>query len=353
MDVKEIPKIILAGHGPDSRGITDRSKCLIPIRGKSSLERTIETLQGMGHTNIFLAGDRHEITAETTIPSSIGIVHIPYSNFLQKFKELQAFFGFGQDARVLLMNGDAPFLNEESITYFIDHVPDADLVMECVAHESLMLFSQYHHQTPMHFRDGRLRVGSLFLVRPARIDFGHLEDILEIRKQDHARNWFPALRRAYHRLGFSAMHALARMYPSHLCYKAGLPRTARALSFVSPRVQDITRHAHKMIGGTVQHVTSVYAENAIDVDFPEDCAMYDAKYDEIQERIAAEHGLLSLLREDSRTGRQLIRKIAKHASPPPELERLPLRDVIKKDFRNFKQLVEIYARENGYSDGND
>lgn len=156
--------LVLAGvrPGPDAlaefAGVSH--KALIAIGGKPMLERVVEALRASGRIDrIAVSIDRPELVqipgvevlrSATSVSRSVG----------------EAFETLG--APLLVTTADHALLEPEWIRYFLDHLPDADVVAGLARDSAVMEAAPDTKRTFLTFSDGRFSGCNLFHFRDPR-----------------------------------------------------------------------------------------------------------------------------------------------------------------------------------------
>nr|WP_210341606.1 NTP transferase domain-containing protein [Methylopila capsulata] len=142
----------------DFAGVTH--KALIPIGGVPMVERVIAALRDSGRIDrIVVSIDRPELidlpgveilTSSTSVSRSVG----------------EAFEALG--APLLVTTADHALLEPEWIRWFLDHLPDADVVAGLARDRDVMAAAPDTKRTFLRFRDGRFSGCNLFYLRDPR-----------------------------------------------------------------------------------------------------------------------------------------------------------------------------------------
>lgn len=156
--------LVLAGVRPGRDALADFAgvthKALIPIGGVPMVERVIVALRDSGRIDrIVVSIDRPELIdlpgvevlkSSTSVSRSVG----------------EAFEALG--APLLVTTADHALLEPEWIRWFLDHLPDADVVAGLARDRDVMAAAPDTKRTFLRFRDGRFSGCNLFYLRDRR-----------------------------------------------------------------------------------------------------------------------------------------------------------------------------------------
>lgn len=239
-----VPAVVLAGgkpvSGPNGQPI---QRALIPLQGRTMLERVTEALQGAPAVGkVLVVGD---------VPPPAGCLHAAdRGGFVPNI--LAGVEAFPDAPHVLVATSDTPFLTPECVQDFVERALalDADMVYPFVP---VALCTQRFpglKRTSLRLREGKLTGGNMVLARPGFLieQRRRTEDAYAARKSPFrlARMIGPGMTL---RLALGVL-----VWPSLV----GVPELERAIS--------------NLLGGKARGICSSYPELATDVDRPEEIA---------------------------------------------------------------------------------
>ncbi|MFD1702316.1 NTP transferase domain-containing protein [Methylopila henanensis] len=230
--------LVLAGVRPGRDPLAEFAgvshKALIPIGGTPMLERVIAALRASGRIDrIAVSIDRPELV---TLPG-VEVLRSSTSVSRSVGEALEALGG-----PLLVTTADHALLEPDWVRYFLDHLPDVDVVAGLARDRDVMAAAPDTKRTFLRFRDGRFSGCNLF----------HLRDLKALRAiqlwqivENERKKPLTLLRR----LGLRAVFA-------HLAGRLTLAYAVRRIE--------------EMAGCTAGIVELPFGRAAIDVDKPDD-----------------------------------------------------------------------------------
>ncbi len=163
-------------------------KALIPLHGRTVLERTLTTLRATPRVHRLVVIGPEEVQAHPAAQAADAVLpetETGPGNILRGFEWLREAHGGTLPERALVLTTDLPFLTPAVLERFLDACPpDLDLCVPLVRREELLARFPEHQALFVRLRDGVWTIGCAFLVNPAALlaNRAHLEHVFAARK---------------------------------------------------------------------------------------------------------------------------------------------------------------------------
>ncbi len=219
----------------------ERIKALLPVDGRTVLERTIDSLRGTGRIGrIVVIGpddiaERHAAdSADALLPET----ETGPGNIVRGLEWLYEANGRRHSERALIVTTDLPFLTPEAITGFLDACSEADICVPVLRRCEIIARFGGRRQPYVPLRDGWWTIGCVFLVNPESL----------ARNREHLERVFARRKSALSMLRMLGPGMLMRFFTWRL------------------RIPDIERYCQEMLGCSCAAIHGCAPELAFDVD---------------------------------------------------------------------------------------
>jgi len=164
-------------------------KALIPVGGRTVLERTLAALRGTGRVGRIVVIGPAEVAAHPAARAADAVLPEGGStgpaNIVRGIEWLRDASGGRHAERVLVVTTDLPFLTPEAINSFLDACPsDLDACVPVVRRDEFEARFPGSSGTYVRLRDGQWAIGCAFLVNPAMVlgNRARIEGVFAARK---------------------------------------------------------------------------------------------------------------------------------------------------------------------------
>lgn len=307
MDYSSVKAIIMAGDGHDSKrleyddcvnGRSICNTCFIPVNGRSSLERTVDTLDSLGikDRHITTNPDYHE--AAKAIDPSAAVYPCSADSFIESAFFIRDNIPVGDDEYCLVVFGDTPFTTSRAVSGFLDICSDhdADLYHAIVPKESLDFFNEvFPRKRYVPTRDLHFRVSNLTYGKPHSLDYGNLQSAAEVKAQKKFLNRLKGLYSSLRIGKHSIIRPLLNLTLAYEFEKNGRPLLSKVFRDNVPlsRVEDAVS---AFFGAEVRLPALPYAEITFDIDDEaQELDWLVQNEEEISKLISLEHEFLDTI----------------------------------------------------------
>jgi molybdopterin-guanine dinucleotide biosynthesis protein A len=173
----KVDAILPAGgriHGRFAAKAGARIKALIPLGGRTVLERTLATLRATGCVERIVVIGPEEIAKHPSAGAADVVLpeggNSGPANILRGLEWLHEANGGRHAERVLVITTDLPMLTPQAITGFLDACPpELDICLPLIRREEFEARFPGLRMPYVHLRDGHLIIGCAFLVNPLAV----------------------------------------------------------------------------------------------------------------------------------------------------------------------------------------